>query len=34
MIGSIDDELWNQILIECGAENEITEKEFLNILLN
>ncbi|CAD8181434.1 unnamed protein product [Paramecium pentaurelia] len=34
MIGSIDEELWQQILTECKAEGEITEKEFIEILLN
>lgn len=34
MIGTLDEELWSQILDECGAQGEITEKQFVDILLN
>ncbi|CAD8124734.1 unnamed protein product [Paramecium sonneborni] len=34
MIGTLDQELWEQILEECNAKEFITEKEFINILLN
>ncbi|CAK86645.1 unnamed protein product (macronuclear) [Paramecium tetraurelia] len=34
MIGNLEDNLWQQILVECNAEEEITEEEFINILLN
>ncbi|CAD8135986.1 unnamed protein product [Paramecium pentaurelia] len=34
MIGTLDQELWEQILEECNAQEFITEKEFINILLH
>ncbi|CAD8210826.1 unnamed protein product [Paramecium octaurelia] len=34
MIGTLDQELWEQILEECNAQEFITEKEFINILLS
>lgn len=34
MIGSLDEELWTIILEECGAQDSITEKQFMDILLN
>ncbi|CAK64108.1 unnamed protein product (macronuclear) [Paramecium tetraurelia] len=34
MIGTVEDDIWQQILIECGAQGEITEQQFINILLH
>ncbi|CAK58777.1 unnamed protein product (macronuclear) [Paramecium tetraurelia] len=34
MIGTLDQDLWEQILEECNAKEFITEKEFINILLH
>ncbi|CAD8072004.1 unnamed protein product [Paramecium primaurelia] len=34
MIGNLEENIWQQILVECKAQGEITEEEFIDILLN